>query len=135
MPWRRLCAHPRRNALLNVPDEQTLLNQPWVGASWEGYVIEQIIGELAARGERVEPYFFRTSDGHEIDLVLDFGKERWAIEVKLSASPTPADMDRLDRTADLIGATRRYLVSQTPRSAGTVTRASCNLHGVMERLA
>ena len=123
------------HALLNVPDEQTLLNQPWVGASWEGYVIEQIIGELAARGERVEPYFFRTSDGHEIDLVLDFGKERWAIEVKLSASPTPADMDRLDRTADLIGATRRYLVSQTPRSAGTVTRASCNLHGVMERLA
>ena len=123
------------HALLNVPDERTLLNQPWVGASWEGYVIEQIIGELAARGERVEPYFFRTSDGHEIDLVLDFGKERWAIEVKLSASPTPADMDRLDRAADLIGATRRYLVSQTPRSAGTVTRASCNLHGVMERLA
>ena len=52
------------HALLNVPDERTLLNQPWVGASWEGYVIEQIIGELAARGERVEPYFFRTSDGH-----------------------------------------------------------------------
>lgn len=123
------------HALLNVPDEQTLLNQPWVGASWEGYVIEQIIGELAARGKRVEPYFFRTSDGHEIDLVLDFGNERWAIEVKLSASPTTADMDRLDRTADLIGATRRYLVSQTPRSVGTGVRASCNLSGVMERLA
>lgn len=123
------------HALLNVPDEQTLLNQPWVGASWEGYVIEQIIGELGAHGKRVEPYFFRTSDGHEIDLVLDFGQERWAIEVKLSASPTTADMDRLDRTADMIGATRRYLVSQTPRSVGTDVRASCNLSGVMERLA
>ena len=123
------------HALLNVPDQQTLLNQPWVGASWEGYVIEQIIGELAVQGRRVEPYFFRTSDGHEIDLVLDFGNERWAIEVKLSASPTPADMAALDRTADLIGATRRYLVSQTPRSAGTSARASCNLSGLMERLA
>ncbi len=123
------------HALLNVPDHGTLLNQPWVGASWEGYVIEQIVGELAAHGRRFEPYFFRTSDGHEIDLVLDFGNERWAIEVKLSASPTTSDMDRLDRTANLIGATRRYLVSQTPRSAGTSTRASCNLSGVMERIA
>lgn len=123
------------HALLNVPDAQTLLNQPWVGASWEGYVIEQIIGELAAHGARVEPYFFRTSDGHEIDLVLDFGRERWAIEVKLSASPTPADMDRLDRTADLIGATHRYLVSQTPRSVASATRASFNLSGMLERLA
>ena len=123
------------HALLNVPDAQTLLNQPWVGASWEGYVIEQIIGELAAHGARVEPYFFRTSDGHEIDLVLDFGRERWAIEVKLSASPTPADMDRLDRTADLIGATHRYLVSQTPRSVASATRASFKLSGMLERLA
>ncbi len=123
------------HALLNVPDQGTLLNQPWVGASWEGYVIEQILGELAARGRKVDPYFFRTSDGHEIDLVLDFGNERWAIEVKLSASPTPVDMDRLDRTADMIGATRRYLVSQTPRSAGTSARASCNMAGLMERIA
>ncbi len=97
-------------------------------------MIEQIVGALTARGDRVEPYFFRTSDGHEIDLVLDFGNERWAIEIKLSASVTSADMDRLDRTADLLGATRRYLVSQTPRSAGTAARASCNLSGIMDRL-
>jgi predicted AAA+ superfamily ATPase len=122
------------HALLNVPDDNALLNQPWVGASWEGFIIEQVLGELAARDRHADAYFFRTSDGHEIDLVLDFGGERWAIEVKLSASPTPADMDRLDRTADLIGATRRYLVSQTPRSAGSETRASCNLVGLMERL-
>ena len=96
---------------------------------------EQILGELAAHGRRVEPYFFRTSDGHEIDLVLDFGNERWAIEVKLSASPTPSEMDTLDCNADLIGATRRYLVSHTPRSAGTVARASCSLTGAMERIA
>ena len=123
------------HALLNVPDETSLLNQPWVGASWEGFVIEQVIGEFAALGRFVDAYFFRTSDGHEIDLVLDFGKERWAIEVKLTASPTPADMDRLDRTADLIGASRRYLVSQTPRSVGSAIRASCNLNGLLERIA
>lgn len=122
------------HALLNVPDEQSLMRQPWVGASWEGYVIEQVIGELAARDRRCEPYFFRTSDGHEIDLVLDFGNERWAIEVKLTASPAPADMDKLNKVADLIGASRRFLVSQTTRSSGTHTRASCNLAGLLERL-
>jgi predicted AAA+ superfamily ATPase len=122
------------HALLNVPDSSVLLQQPWVGASWEGYVVEQILGELSARGVRVTPYFFRTSDGQEIDLVLDTGTERWAIEVKLTGSPSPADMEKLDRSADLIGATRRYLVSQTPRSAGTATRASCNLSGVIDRL-
>jgi len=123
------------HALLNVPSEQALLLQPWVGASWEGFVIEQIIGELAARGQRAEPYFFRTSDGHEIELVLDVGSERWAVEVKLTASPSPADMAKLERTADMIGATRRFLVSQTPRSSGDTFRASCNLTGLMERLA
>ena len=123
------------HALLNVPSEQALLLQPWVGASWEGFIIEQIIGELTARGRRAEPYFFRTSDGHEIDLVLDLGTERWAVEVKLTASPSPADMAKLEKTADVIGATRRYLVSQTPRSSGDSHRASCNLTGLMERLA
>lgn len=122
------------HALLNVPDVLALIRQPWVGASWEGYVIEQVIGQLQAQGRRFEPYFLRTSDGQEIDLVLDFGSERWAIEVKLTASPSTADMSKLDRQADLIDASRRYLVSQTPRSSGDRVRASCNLSGLMERL-
>jgi predicted AAA+ superfamily ATPase len=122
------------HALLNVPDERALLLQPWVGASWEGYVIEQVIGELSSQGRPFEPYYFRTSDGHEIDLVLDFGAERWAIEVKLTASPSPADMNQLDKSAAMIKATRNFLVSQTTRSSGDARRASCNLTGLNERL-
>jgi predicted AAA+ superfamily ATPase len=122
------------HALLNVPDERALLVQPWVGASWEGFVIENVIGELASRGCNFEAYYFRTSDQHELDLVLDLGTERWAVEVKLTASPGPADMARLDKTADMIGASRRFLVSQTKRSTGGKERASCNLPGLIERL-
>lgn len=122
------------HALLNVPDANALLMQPWVGASWEGFVIEQVIGELAAQGRPCAPYYFRSSDGHEIDLVLDFGAERWAIEVKLTASPSPADLSRLDKTGNMIKASRRFLVSQTPRSSGDAHRASCNLSGLIERL-
>ena len=122
------------HALLNVPDGRTLLVQPWVGASWEGFVIEQVLGELASQGRRFEPYFFRTSDGYELDLVLDLGSERWAVEIKLSASPTRADLEQLDRTATMIRASRRFLVSQTPRSSGDSERASCNLAGLIGRL-
>ncbi len=63
------------HALLNVTDEDALLAQPWVGASWEGFVIEQTIGVLSATGRLFDPYYFRTSDGRELDLVLDMGKE------------------------------------------------------------
>jgi predicted AAA+ superfamily ATPase len=122
------------HALLNVRDERTLLAQPWVGASWEGFVIEQAIGELSSRGCSFQAYYLRTSDQYELDLLLDLGSERWAVEVKLTGSPGPADMARLDKAADLIGASRRFLVSQTGRSAGDEERASCNLAGLIKRL-
>lgn len=122
------------HALLNVPDERTLLAQPWVGASWEGFVIEQAIGELSSRGRNFSAYHFRTSDQHELDLVLDFGQELWAVEVKLTASPTSEDMNRLDKTADMIDASRRFLVSQTRRSSGDGRRVSCNLPSFIEHL-
>jgi hypothetical protein len=61
------------HALLNVSDQRTLLAQPRVGASWEGYVIEQVLGVLSATGMNYDAYYFRTSDRYELDLVLDFG--------------------------------------------------------------
>ena len=122
------------HALLHVPDEHTLVAQPWVGASWEGFVIEQVLAELSARGIDVEPFYFRTSDQHELDLVLDFGTERWAIEVKLTTSPSPSDVDRLNRTADMIQATRRVLVTRTASPSGNDRVASCNLPWLLEQL-
>ena len=122
------------HALLNVSDERSLLAQPWVGASWEGYVIEQALGELACGGRSFEAYYLRTTDQHELDLVLDFGKELWAVEVKLSSAPGPEDMRRLEKTADMIDASRRFLVSQTNRTSGDEHRASCNLSWFLKHL-
>jgi predicted AAA+ superfamily ATPase len=57
-----------------------------VGASYEGFVIENL---LRCAPEQVQGYFYRTSGGAEIDLLLVWrdGKS-WAIEVKRSLSPT-----------------------------------------------
>jgi len=122
------------HALLNVPDERALLAQPWVGASWEGYVIEQVLGELFSRRQDFSPYHFKTGDQHELDLVLDFGNELWAVEVKLTSTPSPEDMIRLEKTADMIKAGRRFLVSQTNRPSGDKRRVSCNLPTFLEHL-
>lgn len=122
------------HALLNVPDEGALLAQPWVSASWEGFAIEQIIGALNNLGMPFEAFYFRTSDQYELDLVIEMGAEVLAIEVKLTASPGPGDMARLDKTADMIGATRRYLVSKTSRTMGDESKASCNLTWLLERM-
>ena len=115
------------HSLLGGPSETALLDQPWVGASWEGFVIEQVLARLAQLDRPAEAFFLRTSDQHEVDLVLDFGDDLWAIEIKLSATPGPDDMRRLNKAADLIDARKRILISRTPRSVATDREISCSL--------
>jgi len=122
------------HALLGVRDNGSLLVQPWVGASWEGYVIEQVLSTLAATGRHAEGWYFRTGDGHEIDLLLELDAERWAIEVKLTSEPDPRDLARLDRAADLVDARTRILVSHTRRPAFGATQISAGLSDVLAYL-
>ena len=73
------------HTLLNIKSSDELLGHPAVGASWEGFVIEQILNSIQ---ESIQYYFYRTGTGNEIDLILELGKgNRIAIEVKHSASP------------------------------------------------
>lgn len=71
------------HALLGIPDNNALRSHPKAGASWEGFVIEQVVGALAAAGETVRAAFWRTSGGAEVDLILERGTKRVAVEVKL----------------------------------------------------
>ena len=107
------------HTLMGVSDLEQLYRQPWLGQSWEGFVIEQTLATLLAVDKRVQPYFLRTSDGYELDLVLDWATERWAVEIKLTSNPTSAMVDRLNQTADMIDATRRVLVCRIARKIET----------------
>lgn len=77
------------HALLGLSSLEDVLGHAIAGASWEGFVIENV---LAAAPSWVQPYFYRTSAGAEVDLVLEFSpSRRWAIEIKLSSSdPRPS---------------------------------------------
>ena len=122
------------HAFPGVTDHTALLRQPWVGASWEGFVIERTLGALAGCAATPAAGFFRTSSGHEIDLVLDFGTQPWATEAKLTSQPSPQDMERLNRVADLIEARKRILVSQTANPAFADEQISCSLPELIEFL-
>ena len=87
---------------------------------------------MSARGHTFSAYYFRTSDQYELDFVVDAGRELWAIEVKLTSSPRPGDMERLNKAADMIGASRRFLVTRTTKPSGDEYRASCNLASFTE---
>lgn len=72
------------HALLGIETLDDLLAHPVVGASWEGMVIEHLINHSASIAEA---YFYRTSAGAELDLLLDAPKGMRAYEAKFGASP------------------------------------------------
>ena len=75
------------HTLLGLPNFDQLLAHPVVGSSFEGFVIEQLLASLPAGWEA---YFYRTSAGAEIDLLLVNGnRPPIAVEVKYSAAPKP----------------------------------------------
>jgi uncharacterized protein len=75
------------HALLGIGDVEALLAHPIAGASWEGFVIENL---AASAPEGTELFFYRTSGGAEVDLLLILpGGERWAVEIKRSLAPRP----------------------------------------------
>ena len=72
------------HALLGIASLEQLAGHPVVGQSWEGYVIETL---LSALPPLANTYFYRTSAGAEIDLVIEHNDgTRWAIEIKRSLS-------------------------------------------------
>jgi predicted AAA+ superfamily ATPase len=74
------------HALLNIETMEDLFGHPIYGASFEGYVVENIITRLP----RWQTFFYRTSNGAEIDLVLRKGMRKIAVEIKSSTSPRVA---------------------------------------------
>lgn len=73
------------HALLEIESREQLLSHPVVGASWEGFCIENLTGTAPSEAQA---YFYRTGGGAEIDLLVAWpGGELWAIEIKRSLAP------------------------------------------------
>lgn len=94
------------HALLGIGTTEGLLGHPVIGGSWEGFCIEAL---LAAAPVGTEPFFYRTSAGAELDLVLRLPNgDIWAIEIKRTTAPKVSRGFHIG--AEDIGATRKLLV-------------------------
>ena len=75
------------HALLGLRSAADVAGHPVAGASWEGFVIENLI---AAAPPRTVASFYRTAAGAEIDLLLEIpGHGLWAVEIKRGLSSRP----------------------------------------------
>lgn len=72
------------HTLLNISDERELLSHPKVGASWEGF----IIGEITRMIYPIQPYFWATHNGAELDFYWFQGGKNYGVEIKLNEAPT-----------------------------------------------
>ena len=92
------------HALLGLSTREAVLSHPKVGASWEGFVVQQIVQLLAASPEQC--FHWSTHSGAELDLLVVAGDRRYGFEVKRAEAPRPTPsmrsafetlgLDRLD---------------------------------------
>jgi predicted AAA+ superfamily ATPase len=99
------------NALLGLKTKNDILRHPSCGASWEGYVIEQIIHSA----EPDDFYYWATHQGAEVDLILFKNGRRYGVEIKRADAPalTPSirvalNELKLDHVAVVYPGDKRY---------------------------
>jgi predicted AAA+ superfamily ATPase len=94
------------HALLGLSVLDDVLGHPSAGASWEGFVVENL---LAVLPDDAAPWFYRTAAGAEIDLVIEQGtRKRIAIEIKRSTAPAPGK--GFHHGCEDIKATHRFII-------------------------
>jgi len=98
------------HALLGIASVEDLQGHPVAGASWEGFVIEQIRAQAPA-GAALG--FYRTAAGTELDLVVNTGRQSLGFEVKFSSSPKPTK--GFWQALEDLGLDRAYVVAPVER--------------------
>jgi len=96
------------HALSGIRSFNDLMGHPMFGASWEGMGVENILAGFPGW----DGYFYRTASGTEIDLVLEKGQRKAAVEFKASAAP--AVSDGFWRALQELGIDEAYVVAPVP---------------------
>jgi predicted AAA+ superfamily ATPase len=109
------------HALLDIPDQRRLESHPKVGASWEGFIIEQICLQLGVRPG--DAFFWGTHSGPELDLLVKRRGRLYGFEIKRTTTPRVTDSMR--QAKDLLGLADLSLVhaGKTTFSLGAGIRA------------
>jgi uncharacterized protein len=112
------------HALLGLGDFAQVAGHPVLGSSWEGFVIENLLGQAPGQ---TQSGFYRTTSGAEIDLLLQLpGRTKpWAVEIKYGLSPKPsrgfhqaAEDLRAERAFVVYSGDERFPLSESTEAIG-----------------
>ena len=95
---------------LGIHSASILDTHPARGMSWEAFIIDQLISVFQQAAPGSQPYFWRTSQGHEIDLLVDLGTKKIPFEIKLHSAPTAQDAGTLQQCMRDLNLSGGYLV-------------------------
>ena len=98
------------HSLLGLPNRHQILGHPRAGASWEGFVIEQVLSVVRTR----DAYFWATHAGAELDLLFFQGGRAFGVEAKLSEAPKVTRSMR--SSIDVLGLQHLWVVHPGPHS-------------------
>lgn len=98
--------------LLNLSTLDDVRNHPAHGASWETFVLEDLIRREKLRHPHSQFFFWRTADGAEIDLVIERGSERVAVEIKAGRGDKAHAARVLEQAMRDVGAKTGWILDQ-----------------------
>ncbi len=74
-------------ALSRILNHNQLMENPNLGASWEGFAIESTISRHNTEIDQYDCYFWGTNAGAELNLLIVQGDKRWGFEIKYNDTP------------------------------------------------
>ena len=114
--------------LLNLDTLDDVRNHPVYGASWETFVLEDVIRRERLKHPHAQFYFWRTADGAEIDLVIERGSTCVALEIKAGRGTNPNVARVLERAMSDVEAKSGWILDQTAETE--VLRPNVRRHGM-----
>jgi len=97
MPRGHICDSGLLHSLLRITNEQQLFNDPIIGRSFEGFVIEELIkGIQSLFVTHWQPFYYRTRGGAEIDLILEGPFGTLPIEIKFGVKTSAKQIKNLE---------------------------------------
>lgn len=118
--------------LLNITTLQDLDHHPIRGASWETFVLEDLLRRERLAHPHSQEYFWRTAAGGEVDVVIDRGSTRFAVEIKAGGARHPGTARAVEQAAAEIGAERAWIIDQA--HASELLRPNVERRGMAESL-
>ena len=116
------------HALLSIKNINDLLGHPIYGSSWESFCIENILAEFTDW----EYYFYRTSNGAELDLLIERGDRKIGLEFK--ASTAPKVQRGFWNCLEDLGLTEVYIITPIEQQYKMRNATVIGLKGFIEKL-